>query len=204
MDIGRSYTGKDCQSFIAIRRLDTCHLHATIEVEHRDVASAVIGHLLALALSENQGMIIHASAFSRGGRSFVFVGPSGSGKTTIVRNTTGRGYIHDDRVAIRRISGNWKVFGLPMCDNNKLPGANVSEQLDELYFLVKGHQLQKTKISGRSALQLLGTQMIVPFDDHDLRLHAYRSLLDAISQLDCYRLRFPRDCDVISFLSGEM
>ncbi|MCS7079979.1 MAG: hypothetical protein NZ585_08000 [Chloracidobacterium sp.] len=72
--------------------------------------------LVTNLLARGRGAELHACAVRDvDGRGFLFVGQSGDGKTTTARlwAAAGATILSDDRVIVRRIHGQWRMFGTP-------------------------------------------------------------------------------------------
>lgn len=102
-------------------------------------------HYLALA---NDGFLLHASGiyYQQTGR--IFTGFSGSGKSTMAALWQGRGgrLIHDDRLLIRKINGEFRMFNTPMA----VPAPSRMAPVNEIYLI--RHDLSNNKSLLRGAV----------------------------------------------------
>jgi hypothetical protein len=66
-------------------------------------------------LANRGGFLVHACAAAIDGKALVFAGHSGDGKTTLARLLQNEGVelLSDERVAIRREGGGFRVYGTP-------------------------------------------------------------------------------------------
>lgn len=97
--------------------------------------------------AQNDGIIVHASGLNINGQGILFLGDSGAGKSTIAEffvNEFGeKSILCDDRMIIRKINGQWMVFGSPWHGTfNKISPNGVP--LKGMYFIeqAKEHQNQ--------------------------------------------------------------
>jgi len=67
-------------------------------------------------LARFEGAVVHATGVIHDGQGWVFAGTHGAGKSTIaslVQNRPDCVLLNDDRVVVRRVDGDWRVFGTP-------------------------------------------------------------------------------------------
>ncbi len=85
--------------------------------------------LLMYVLARREGAIFHAAAVNVNGKGYIFPGRSGAGKSTAARNFALKGHevLSDDRIIVRKINGEFRVFGTPwageagMAENKDFP-----------------------------------------------------------------------------------
>jgi hypothetical protein len=93
--------------------------------------------LLAPALAERQGCIMHAAGAILGGKGLLFVGHSEAGKSTTVRMLQGRAQILcDDRIIVRRSRGRFNIYGT-WCHGDVPDVSSASAPLAAVFFLQK-------------------------------------------------------------------
>lgn len=102
-------------------------------------------HFFAL----NQGVIVHASGLNINGQGILFLGDSGAGKSTIAEffvNEFGeKSILCDDRMIIRKIDGQWMVFGSPWHGTfNKISPNGVP--LKAMYFIEQAKEHQNKNV----------------------------------------------------------
>ncbi len=190
------FPGDPHRNMFTLLRWSRDRVDIDMKVLNRDAVSAAIGYLLVKALSENEGLLLHASMLVRAGRGYLFSGPSGAGKSTLAGNAKGMRYVHDDKAALRRQDGRWWAHGVPMNDGANGTGRNISAPVGGIYLIEKGNQLGKKPLAPRDALEEVSSQVIVPVEDMHTRTRAYQSLLALVSEVPFFRLRFVRDSDV--------
>ena len=87
------------------------------ELETEDMAEYIAtGDCFAVGLLRNEGMMLHASAVDYRGRAVCFSAPPGTGKSTHTERWArlfGASILNDDKPALRRIDGVWRVYGTP-------------------------------------------------------------------------------------------
>lgn len=120
-------------------------------------------------LLEFQGMFLHASAVSVGGKAYLFAAPCGVGKSThtaLWQEYFGKDkavIINDDKPAIRLIDGQFYVFGTPFSgkeDKNE----NISVPLKAICFLEQAKKNTIRKMSAVEALMQIFNQTIRPVE----------------------------------------
>jgi len=102
--------------------------------------------LVAHLLARGRGVELHASGIiDAEGRGRLFVGQSGAGKSTTARlwmDTEDVEIVSDDRVIVRNVSGEWRMFGTPWHGEAAL-SSPASAPLDGVFLL---QQAQETKL----------------------------------------------------------
>ncbi len=116
------------------------------------------------ALLRYDGMMLHASAVSYGGKAYLFSGPSGVGKSThtgLWQSTFGDevAIINDDKPALRYLDGRWFAYGTPWSGKNHV---NVNERLPVagICFLKQAQENRIRRLSSLEALQNLLPQTL--------------------------------------------
>ncbi|NOZ63437.1 MAG: hypothetical protein GXO71_00555 [Caldiserica bacterium] len=71
----------------------------------------------SILLPSFKGMILHGAGFHHKEAGYVFLAPSRGGKTTISRSLKGEGILADDGVVVRKLNGEFRVFGSPWRQN---------------------------------------------------------------------------------------
>ena len=163
--------------------------------------------LFTLILTDERGLLFHASAVSENGRGSVFFGPSGSGKTTIARLSSGRTILSEEMVIIKPHNGGYRVYGTPFWSEFTPDRSNARAELDGLYSLKKD---QANSIVSLDKLRAAtNIYQCVPFfsDDGQLQsriLDTCRTLVDAIPVYELHFLPDPSFWQVLNeHSSGE-
>lgn len=89
-------------------------------------------------LSECEGFILHAFALEKNQRVQCFSGVSGAGKSTMARQyqrlEPKTHLLSDDRVAIRRVGGEWLAYGTPWCGDANIVSTGMGK-VDTISFI---------------------------------------------------------------------
>lgn len=120
--------------------------------------------ILINRLLQHQVIIIHGAGIVTDGNGYVFFGPSGIGKTTISRLWVKRGakLLNDDRVAIYRADGGWRVAGTPWHGEEPV----VSPDHAPLKGIVRLRQSADNRVRPMSAVEGLSELLacaLIPF-----------------------------------------
>ena len=115
----------------------------------------------------HEGMMLHASAVSYGGRAYLFSGPSGIGKSThtrIWKQIFGEEavIINDDKPALRFLDGRWYAFGTPWCGKEGI-NTNLKVPLAGICFLKQGDENTISLLSAQEAIPLIIPQTMYRF-----------------------------------------
>lgn len=160
----------------------------------------IVAHLLG----RGRGVELHGCGIiDRDGRGQLFVGQSGAGKTTTARVWLSEGHyeiVSDDRVIVRFVDGEWRMFGTPWHGEAEL-SSPLSAPLGAIHLLVQASRTELVSLPpARAAAALFGCTF-PPFYDAgavaftlecldrivcDLPVRALRFLPDR-SLLDCIR-----------------
>lgn len=152
------------------------------ELETSDMAEYIVsGDCFAVGLLSHGGMMLHASAVEYGGQVVCFSAPPGVGKSTHTEKWArlfGASILNDDKPALRRINGLWRVYGTPWSGKEDL-SQNRSAPLAAVCFLFQGEENALEPLTPAGALPMLLSQ--TPFrlhrEDMDRLLATADSLL---------------------------
>lgn len=116
------------------------------------------------ALLRFDGMMLHASALSYGGKAYLFSGPSGVGKSTHTRlwqDVFGEDVeiINDDKPALRRLDGRWYAYGTPWSGKHHI-NKNRRLPLCGICFLKQADENRIRRVSSLEAIQLIVPQTV--------------------------------------------
>lgn len=157
--------------------------------------------LLMYVLSEREGAFMHASAVDFNGKGYIFPGRSGAGKSTISQNFVlkNRGVLSDDRVAIRKIGGNFTVFGTPwsgdaeIAENRKLP-------LRGIFFIRQSDEIVIKKLTPAEAAERLMPVTSIPWYDEEVMSNILSFCEDLVLHIPAYDLYFKPGIEVVDAL----
>jgi hypothetical protein len=160
----------------------------------------IVAHLLG----RGRGVELHGCGIiDRDGRGQLFVGQSGAGKTTTARVWLSEGHyeiVSDDRVIVRFVGGEWRMFGTPWHGEAEL-SSPLSAPLGAIHLLVQASRTELVALPPAQATASLFGCTFPPFYDagavaftlecldrivHDLPVRALRFLPDR-SIIDCIR-----------------
>ncbi|OYT69976.1 MAG: hypothetical protein CFK52_12375 [Chloracidobacterium sp. CP2_5A] len=116
-------------------------------------------------LARGRGVELHACAVADvDGRGFLFVGQSGDGKTTTARlwSAAGATILSDDRVIVRKLRGQWVMFGTPW-HGEAVFARPDSAPLTRVFVLRHGDGERATALTRAQAAALLFARAFPPF-----------------------------------------
>ncbi len=159
--------------------------------------------LLMYALAEREGAFMHACAVELNNKGFIFPGRSGAGKSTISRifALKGHGVLSDDRVAVRRIDGQYKVFGTPwpgdagIAENRGLP-------VHGIFFISHGKENRIDRIEVKESFEKLMPVTSIPWYDRTVMPRVLSFCEDLATNVPAYELHFMPDTEVVNVLEG--
>ena len=184
------------------------HIYCSEAMVERGEKLPVIHHLiqypldqilLMLALASRDGLLVHAAGAVIGGLAYVFAGPSGAGKSTLTRLLTRHPrarFLSDDRLFLRRIGSQIRVFGTPW-PGDAGAAVNDSAPLGGLMFLNQDSATRISPLSRQQALaRLLPVASICWFDP--VLTGASLSFCDTLlNDHQAHELSFSRDLEAL-------
>jgi hypothetical protein len=149
--------------------------------------------LFTLILTDERGLLLHASAVSENGRGSVFFGPSGSGKTTITRLSSGRTILSEEMVIIKPHNGGYRVYGTPFWGDFSPDRSSTRAELDCLYSIKKDQRNSLMLLDKSQAVKNL--YQCVPFfsDDGQLQNRIFDTCRTLVDAVPVYELHFLPD-----------
>jgi hypothetical protein len=150
--------------------------------------------LLALAILERGGMLLHGAGVVSHGRAHVFFGPSGSGKTTVTHLSPGHVILSDDLTLVIAVDGDYHAAGIPFgMAHHHVPETNEAYPIAGLHRLVQSSQVRRQRMSGAEALAEVVACM--PFVNGDARRSARALEVAAglLGRVRTGRLHFRKD-----------
>jgi hypothetical protein len=156
----------------------------------------VVAHLLG----RGRGVELHGCGIiDRDGRGQLFVGQSGAGKTTTARVWLAEGHydiVSDDRVIVRHVDGEWRMFGTPWHGEAEL-SAPLSAPLAAIHLLVQASQTELITLPPAQAAAALFGCTFPPFYDAEALSFTLECLDHIVRDLPVRALRFLPDRSVI-------
>lgn len=130
-----------------------------------------------------QGLMLHSSAVSLGGRAYLFSGPCGMGKSTHTRlwqQTFGSAaqVFNDDKPPLRCIDGKWYAYGAPWCGKDGI-NLNMKVPVAGICFLKQAEQNAIRQLSPEEALAKIIPQTRRQFE----KIESLNLMLENIEQL---------------------
>jgi hypothetical protein len=160
---------------------------------------AIMMHLLL----RFQGALVHGAGLVKNGVGVVCVGKSGAGKSTISRVAVEGGWraLSDDRIIIRRVGGEWRMFGTPW------PGdcgyaRNESARLTALCILSQDPESALAPLNAGHMFARLIPTVSLPMYDKDLVTQYFAILDRLLREVLFYDLQFTPDERVLPVLDS--
>jgi hypothetical protein len=156
----------------------------------------IIAHLLG----RGRGVELHGCGIiDQDGRGQLFVGQSGAGKTTTARVWLAEGHfeiVSDDRVIVRRVDGQWRMFGTPWHGEAEL-SSPLSAPLGAIHLLVQASHTELVSLPAAQAMATLFGCCFPPFYDAGALGYTLECLDQIVRDLPVRALRFLPDRSVI-------
>lgn len=156
--------------------------------------SLVLYYLTAI----NEDIMIHASGVFYNSKGYLFSGMSGKGKTTLagIWDNVGAQVIHDDRLIIRNIDGDYWMFSTPVTSNDE-PKASP---LNRIFIIDHGTENSIIPIREASAITSVIANCIQHNYDPEMIARFLGSVSLMCSKIPVARLSFRPDRSVIEYI----
>lgn len=156
----------------------------------------IVSHLLG----RGRGVELHGcGVIDRDGRGQLFVGQSGAGKTTTARVWLADGdyeIVSDDRVIVRFVEGEWRMFGTPWHGEAELSAA-VSAPLAAIHLLMQAPRTELVALPPAHAAASLFACTFPLFYDAPSLAFTLECLDRIVRDIPVRTLRFVADRSVI-------
>jgi hypothetical protein len=156
----------------------------------------IVAHLL----SRGRGAELHGCGIiDENGKGQLFVGQSGAGKSTTARVWLAEGdyeIVSDDRVIVRLIGGEWRMFGTPWHGEAEL-STPASAPLAAIHLLAQAPQTESIALPPAQAAAALFGCAFPPFYDAGAVAFTLECLERLVQDVPVRRLRFAPDRSVI-------
>jgi len=148
-------------------------------------------------LADREGALIHSSGIDFHGRGYMLSGRSGAGKSTISRKfaLAGHEVLSDDRIVVRKIDGELRMFGTPWSGEAGIAG-NKDLPLHGIFFLHHGVENLIKKITPTEAIERLMPVTSIPWYDKSVLTKVLTFCEEIVSACPAYDLVFRPDIDV--------
>ncbi|OGO22500.1 MAG: hypothetical protein A2144_10680 [Chloroflexi bacterium RBG_16_50_9] len=146
--------------------------------------------LFTLILSDEEGLLLQASAVSDNGRATVFFGPPGSGKTMATRLYAGRKILTDGMVIIKPHNGGFRVYGTPFGGDFTFGRSNARAELAGLYLLKKDTKNSLVPLDSTQAVENLYKCALIFGDDHKMSSRIRHTCGSLVETIPVYELHF--------------
>lgn len=154
-----------------------------------------------LADAQEPGLLCHASGVIDGGQGILFVGRSGTGKSTLwdFWRRAGATVLGDERTLIRRVGGEYRVFGSPW-PGSRPEATAASAPLRQVYLISHGERHSVCPLSLPRGIAAVYPQVYGPRWDPQTQGALLRTTEDLLRSVPGSALSFRKDPDVVAFL----
>jgi len=148
----------------------------------------------------NGDTMVHASAASYAGHGYLFSGVSGKGKTTMAQlwDKAGANIIHDDRIIIRKMAGEFRMYNTPVYRDDIPSGC----QITKIFLIEHGSNNRLIPIQGANAVSLFLANCIQHNWNHEMVARLMGSVSIMCSVIPIFRLEFRPDRTIVDFILG--
>lgn len=156
--------------------------------------------IMVCLLSKQRGVMAHACGVIADSRGFMFAGNSGAGKSTMAGLWSTRHQIlNDDRIILREIHNELKMYGTPWHgDFSNL--SSKSSRIEAIFFLKHGDTNSHKRVTGAGAITGLFSRIFPPIWD-PVGSTFTLEFLDKVSTLvPCYELSFQPGADITDYV----
>ena len=163
---------------------------------------------VVVLLSGRHGLFLHSCAVNLAGQGILFSGVSGSGKSTMAglwrRFAPSNSHVIDDEHILARLDGRtpW-LYGAPW-SRGPYEATYSRTPLKAVFFISHGTQNRCIRMSRSEALAELMSQVFLPAWSREQLELTTQTCADLLGQVDCYRLPFVPDQEVIGFVQDVL
>ena len=195
IDQGRRYVRILCDPTLLVERDGVRRISSPF---HYPLDQVVL--MLALA---GEGAIAHAAGVVLRGKGVILAGPSRAGKTTLSRLCASGGItvLSDDRVIIRRVGEEMRMFGTPWPGEGRF-AENRSVPLAAIVFLTKGEENRLEPLPRASAVRRLLPVLSLPWFDQELANRSLDFCTELTARVSSHELIFRPDPGAVEAIEG--
>ena len=167
------------------------------------------GHVFDHYLVRYNGLRLHASAFSWGGRAYLFSADSGTGKSThrkMWQALYGEDNVvvfNDDKPSLRLMDGKWYAYGTPWCGREGI-NKNAKVPLAGICFLEQGPENHIRRLKPTEILPYFMNQTVWRMDNREDMEMLMASLDKLFQNIPIYLMQCTPTTDAAKLSSETM
>lgn len=157
-------------------------------------------------LMQYGGLVLHSSHIKINGKGLVFSAPSQVGKSTqaeLWKKYCNAEIINGDRSVLRKIEGQWYVFGCPMCGTSGIHLQSV-EPLSSIVILAQNENNIIQNLPMREAFRLLYPQITVSYWDDGFVEKAMSLLEELIEEIPIWHYACTKEYEAVVVLKNAL
>ena len=158
--------------------------------------------LMTNLLGTGSGIMLHSCGVIDGGNGMVFAGEGSSGKTTTARlwnDNPGVRVINDDHTIIRKISGQFRVYGSPWHGQGGIALAEDAP-LKKIFILKHAQSNQGKRLSAAQAVAAILVRTFAPLWSAPAMDFTLQFLDELCQAVPCYELGFIPDQSAVEYV----
>ncbi len=160
--------------------------------------------LLMNLLATHRGVMMHAAGVIYQGGGYLFAGHGGVGKSTTSRlwqATPGAVVVNDDKVILRWIDGQYRMFGTPWHGEGGM-AEPLSAPLKRIFILKQAKENRLNPIPTVQAAAMLLARAFVPLWDAGRMDSAIQFMGDLLQVIPCEQYGFLPDTSAVEFIQS--
>lgn len=157
-------------------------------------------------LNKYNAFILHSSLINFKNKGILFSAPSGIGKSTqadLWNRYENTEIINGDRVAIRKVNGEWIAYGLPIAGSSGIY-KNKKVNLSNIIILKQGKENKLKKISLRESFIKLYQETAIYTWDNNFKDNIVSMLIDLVQTIPVYQYECLPDKSAVDFLKSQI
>lgn len=151
---------------------------------------AILRMVLTVYLPRRQGSLVHAASTVRRGQGYLFPGRSGAGKSTLARAAGGNPLLTDEMSLVRKVDGQWRVYGTPFHGELQLPPKAADAPLVGIGFPDRSRSLGRHPLRHAEALARLTGCLLCYAREHALDEQLLSVATSMATDLPAFALSF--------------